>query len=222
MASPLDISVIASKDDAWRRNDASFYSDTADTLCLGCTSTGTHMHSGVRFQDVTIPNGATITTAHITFVAHDSDTGTVAEQIIAAEQTATAAAFSSAADFDTRMGNLTTATVSWTPSSWSAGTGYDTTDIKTIVQELVNDYNGLNLADIVFFIMDNGTTGSSNHRFPYAYDHAGGTPAALHIEYTEASGWANVTKIHGVASSSISKVNGVAVASISKVNGVAV
>lgn len=36
------------------------------------------------------------------------------------------------------------------------------------------------------------------------------------------SGWANIAKINGIASTSFSKVNGIAVASISKVNGVAV
>lgn len=37
-----------------------------------------------------------------------------------------------------------------------------------------------------------------------------------------ASGWSNIAKVNGVASSSLAKVNGVAVASISKINGVAV
>jgi len=36
------------------------------------------------------------------------------------------------------------------------------------------------------------------------------------------TGWANITKVNGVASASIAKVNSVAVASISKINGVSV
>lgn len=41
------------------------------------------------------------------------------------------------------------------------------------------------------------------------------------VDYT-VSGWANIAKINGVASSSIAKVDGVAVASIAKINGTAV
>jgi hypothetical protein len=37
-----------------------------------------------------------------------------------------------------------------------------------------------------------------------------------------AGGWANITKVNGIASASITKVNGIAVASITKVNGIAV
>ncbi len=45
-----------------------------------------------------------------------------------------------------------------------------------------------------------------------------------HSVYGEGTtpGWANITKVNGIASASISKVNGIAVASISKVNGIAV
>ena len=44
----------------------------------------------------------------------------------------------------------------------------------------------------------------------------------IKVYYTASGGWANISKINGVASSSVAKVNGVAVASISKINGVAV
>jgi hypothetical protein len=49
--------------------------------------------------------------------------------------------------------------------------------------------------------------------------------AALYdIGYAEPApvGWANISKVNGIASSSMAKTNGIAVASISKVNGVAV
>lgn len=39
---------------------------------------------------------------------------------------------------------------------------------------------------------------------------------------TGLTGWANITKINGIASTDISKVDGIAVADISKVNGIAV
>ena len=49
-------------------------------------------------------------------------------------------------------------------------------------------------------------------------------PSGAFVWYVTAgnTGWSNIAKINGVASSSISKVDGVAVASISKVNGIAV
>lgn len=42
------------------------------------------------------------------------------------------------------------------------------------------------------------------------------------LTVTYLAGWANITKVNGIASASISKVNGITVANIAKINGVAV
>jgi hypothetical protein len=70
----------------------------------------------------------------------------------------------------------------------------------------------------VYYILED-TFGQGTHTYALS-----GTSLAISLYGTgeTTSGWANIAKINGVASTSYSKVNAIAVASISKVNGIAV
>jgi len=93
---------------------------------------------GLRFRDVAIPQGATITSAVIEFVsAQSSSTPFVNGLTIQGFDTDDAPAFSaSAADITGRSG--TAASVNWMPDAWSDGQVVQTTDIKTLVQAIVD------------------------------------------------------------------------------------
>jgi hypothetical protein len=93
---------------------------------------------GVRFLNVTIPNGATINSASIQFTALGPSAGTSPTLDIYGDKSANAAAFTTTNyDLSDRAG--TTATVSWSSiPTWTGGVEYSTPGLKTIIQEIVN------------------------------------------------------------------------------------
>lgn len=89
------------------------------------------------FDNVTIPQGATIDDAKGTFEADATNSGTGASTVIAAEDVDDAVAPTTATEFCDLV--LTTATVAWTDiEDWTADSLFDTPEIKTIIQEIVN------------------------------------------------------------------------------------
>ncbi len=91
---------------------------------------------GLRFSDIAIPQGATITSATIEFTAAQSSSDAVNLAIKGVAQ-------DDAAPFGTTATSLsslskTTASVSWTPEAWVSDTVYQTADISSVVQEVVN------------------------------------------------------------------------------------
>lgn len=104
-------------------------------LSLG-TENGNEQLVGVRFQEVDIPAGATITSAHIEFTAERSDSEETNLTIVG-HDIADSPSISSEAYY-LRDVPKTTASVDWTPTSWSIGDEYETPDLKTIVQEITD------------------------------------------------------------------------------------
>ena len=92
---------------------------------------------GLRFNDVRIPQGATVTSAILEFTSHASNSS-------ATSATITGQDVDDAPTFTSSNGNITgrsktTASATWSPGNWnSAGTQYQSEDIKNIVQEIVD------------------------------------------------------------------------------------
>ncbi|MCB1755068.1 MAG: VWA domain-containing protein [Gammaproteobacteria bacterium] len=116
------------------------YGYTSDEPKLEITySTGTPQGQkiGLRFNDVRIPQGATITDASIEFTSAGSASVTT-------NATITAHDADNAPAFTTSNGNLTgrtktSANVTWSPGNWSgAGSTYQTPSLTSVVQEVVN------------------------------------------------------------------------------------
>jgi len=89
---------------------------------------------GFRFINVTVPAG-TITSAKITFRAGATNAA-VCNLRIKGHDVNNSATFSTWGDFVTRV--RTTEFVNWTPTAWVATSDYDTPDISTIIQEIVD------------------------------------------------------------------------------------
>jgi len=183
----LNLQVGASADDCRKKWDGSSWDFSTDTVGQNVgyySSTNPKNGGGMRFTGVTIPNGATIITAYLTMRARLSESGTVAKSRIQGEQNNAAAAFSDVADYDGRV--KTTASVDWDSiPAWTVSEDYDSPEIKTIIQELVDDYSGLSSADIVIFWEDHeGRSDASAYRTVYSYDGLAVRAPKLHIEYT--------------------------------------
>ena len=148
--------------------------DTAGTaLRFGFTNVlpQTAYTTGVRFRNVTVPNGATIARAYIRFMSTNAQGG-YTKAFVYGERNAAPAAFSTWANFTARI--HTSAMVEWfelsSIPSWTGAEIYDTPDITSVVQEIV-DLGGWAFGnDMVLFV--EGDDIWHGIREPASFDHA--------------------------------------------------
>lgn len=166
--------ITASSDDARE--------DSGSMVLTGANFTiqATYHYAGLRFLNVTIPQGDTINSAtvtvEITSAAYDDP-----DVDIYAEDTDDAATFTtSASDISGRT--PTTAVVQWTAGSIGGGVQVSP-DIAAVIQEIVSRPGWASGNDIVIIFKGRST---NPFRF-YAYDNGAGTYATLDVTYTAGS-----------------------------------
>ena len=170
-------SIIAGSDDAEERLDTNAVNIGSTDLEI--TYDTANQHVGMRFQFVNIPRGATIQSAVLEFTCDESSSG-------AGSVTIFGQAIDNAPTFSTSTGNissraLTSNSVSWTFSeAWVAGTKYNSSDLKNVIQEVVNR-GGWNANNNLVIIITSDLTAKSNSRTAEAYE--GTDVARLYIEY---------------------------------------
>ena len=143
----------------------------------------------LRFQTIDIPQGATITEAKIQLAYH-SDNGNAVGNTVTIRGEATDDA-SSPASSCSAFGNATrtTASVDWAFSSgMSAGTFYDTPDIKTIVQEIVSRAGWSADNDMQFFFEDFTYNNSNNWLLQFRSKNYSGTTYTPKLSITYSLG----------------------------------
>ena len=229
--STLNLQVGASTDDTdvyW--NGSAWSMSNTDDLYVGyLVSAEYKAGNGMRFVNVTIPQATTINTAYLTFKASSSQSGVTVKSYITG-QLGNSATFSTFADFQARRGtvvggannnNRTTTQVAFDSiASWTSGTSYNSPEIKTVIQEIVNGAwaSGYNMT-LFWDDFDNRTTNSNTiYRRAYSYDSSASGACLLHIEYTSgpavttqagssveattATGNGNITNLNGGANCS--------------------
>jgi len=139
---------------------------------------GEEQKVGVRFQDIQVPQGATITSAYLVFTSNETDSQTTTVTIYG-EASDNAAPFDDWTPYDLSNRTMTNASVDWNIPAWDQmGAQHQSPDIKAIVQEIVNRPGWSAGSSMVFSL------GGSGRRVATSYD---GDPAAapvLHITYT--------------------------------------
>jgi hypothetical protein len=164
----------ASSDDC-DRDDVN-WTTTTQTFYLDWDSVG--QADGVRFTNVGVPRGATIVSANLRVRAWDTASPITGGTTIYGQAADNPSTFSTAADWNGRT--WTTANVYWQPSSWSAGTYYDSPDISAVLQEII-DRSGWSAGQAMAFKLDGDEV---QHIYGYSYDFNSGQYAPeLHIEY---------------------------------------
>lgn len=171
-----EVRVAAGADDGYVNQGASTFNDSLVNFSFGQIS-GNDVDAWVRFDGVTVPQGATITAAYIEFVADSTRAGSMTADIYG-EDADDPAAPSSVADFNGRT--RTTATVNWNPGDWTDGETYQTDDIKTIIQEIVDRGSWASGNAMQLFV--ERSTGTVR-RVAKAYEGSTTQAALLHIEY---------------------------------------
>ena len=187
---PVDIRVVTDNDDVEERaSNGHMYLDSSDLEMVYGKGGSYDQHNGleqvigIRFQNVTIAPGASISNAYIQFATKDTSSATCSLTI-------TGAAIDNAPGFTGSAGNVsgratTTASVNWYPPAWNSagasGPDQRTIDISTIVAEIINRPGWSSGYSMVFIITSNST--ESGTRSAVSYD---GNPTAaplLHVEF---------------------------------------
>jgi len=183
LSGSVDVRVSASSDDAEERLGSGKVYLTSSDLDM-VLDKDLDVIIGLRFNGLAIPPGATIHNAYLQFQADEVNSESTS-LTIQAEATDHAATFSAIA------GNIssrprTTASVGWSPASWTtrgaAGLAEQTPNIAAVIQEIVSRPGWTGGNSLAVFITGSGV------RTAEAYD---GVPAAaplLHVEFTAAGG----------------------------------
>lgn len=138
-------------------------------------------YAGLRFTNVTIPAGATVTNAYITLNVNNSSVDSPEGLTITANDVDDAATFTTASN-NISSRAMTTASVSWPGADIGTG-AKDSPDIKTVIQEIIDRAGWSSGNDIVILLQ-----GSSSSSFTFvAYDNGSNIPS-ITIEYTTGGG----------------------------------
>ena len=172
----LDVRVTAGTDDAEERGSGSMRLTSSD---LEMVFDGDDQAVGLRFTNVTIPQGATINNAYVQFTVDEENSD-------ATSLTVSGHAADNAPTFSSVGGNIrtrpaTTSSVPWSPVPWTvrgrAGPDERTPDISNVIQEIVNR-PGWSLGNSIAIVV----TGSGE-RTAEAYEGSAASAPLLHVDY---------------------------------------
>ncbi|MCP4633925.1 MAG: hypothetical protein GY855_13455, partial [candidate division Zixibacteria bacterium] len=140
---------------------------------------GQMKYVGLRFLNVTIPPGATITAAYIEFKAADGNTEDTDIRIWG-EDVNDASRFDDGDD-DISDRQKTSSSVTWNNvENWSSGQTYQTPDISSVIQEIVDKGGWLSGYDMVIMLESTDLNGK---RYITAHDDSPSNASLLHVEY---------------------------------------
>ena len=185
MAVTVSVRVGASNDDAEERiSDGDMYRDSTDLETSYDDYHGGLQIVGMRFRNVAIPQGATISSAYIEFETDETDSGTTSLQIYGEDSDTTNEFASNGGDISSRTS--TSATVNWNPSAWnSVNQIHQTPDIGTIIKEIVDRpgwSSGNNL--IIMIGPGAGCTNSNCERTAESWDGDSSAAPLLVVDYS--------------------------------------
>lgn len=127
---------ISSSGDDLNQDSNNSYGPTSKTVWLGTGQSATNSWTGLRFTNVTIPKGVTITSAKL-HVYSPSDQWINMGMSLTADASGNSVPFGEGSSPSTR--SRTNASVNHSSNTkWAANTSYDLDEIKTVIQEVVN------------------------------------------------------------------------------------
>jgi hypothetical protein len=185
VGTPVDIWVTASDDDSEERKSTGFPDWGSSDLELPNEALTNAQWIGMRFQNITVPQGSSVENAYIQFTA-DNTNSEATNITIYGQDIGTAPAFQNA-QYDVSSRDRTSTTVNWTPNPWNTpgerGVDQRTSDISSIIEAIVGRGDWVSGNDLVI-IMD-GTTGEREaESYEGANGHSDLTLAPmLHLEY---------------------------------------
>ena len=154
------------------------------TTTMDCDGVGDIM--GFMFRAVTVPVGATVTTAYLKLYTNDS--GRDSPNVTIKGQYAPAAFGTGSTNFSSRT--LTTANVSWVATDIGIGAYKNSPDIAAVLQEVVDNGGWTGSGDVAFFLIQNSSSGWLRVA---SFDHATDPAPQLYVEWSEGGSPQTVT-----------------------------
>ncbi|MGE5317187.1 MAG: CehA/McbA family metallohydrolase [Chloroflexota bacterium] len=174
--------IITGNDDAEESKSGNVVLNSDDIELVYDTKTTGNQVVGLRFVNLGVPQGVTITKAYIQFTVDEKSTANCNLKI-EGEATGNSQPFLSIQN-NISQRIKTSSNVTWTPASWNSvgasSTAQQTPDIKNIIQEVVNRADYQTTGGISIFVTGTGK------RVARSYEGSTTTAALLHIEYTAA------------------------------------
>tara|TARA_R110002167_G_scaffold14825_1_gene59732 strand:+ start:166 stop:5358 length:5193 start_codon:yes stop_codon:yes gene_type:complete len=167
-----------------------------DPFTLGVSNT----RAGVRFQNVSIPHGATIIDASVKFIAASPNNKDVILNILG-ELSGNASSFSTSSNNLTSR-TPTTSSISWALAGSTKNNSAITPNIKDLIQEIVNlgSWSANNALTLLF----DRVSGNANGKLTaYAFEESNTLAAELTVNYLIGSG-ATTSQILGLRFNDIS------------------
>jgi len=181
----------ADVDDALTRYQAArWYGYTANYVGAGYQSSSFHAKCcGMRFLTIPIPQAATINSAALSFHAYSTiGTSTANTEIQAYDADNATSNLSLQATWDSYFpSNLTTASVDWNiTSTWTDGNWYDSPDISSVIQEIIDRPGWVSNNNMIIFWHDYDDDSTVERQGDdYHWDATGA--AKFNASYNEAS-----------------------------------
>jgi hypothetical protein len=139
--------------------------------------------SFIRFTNVTIPQGATITNAYVRFTAVNSLSGAPCTLQLAFEDSANAIAPINISQLSNIINwYLTPSKPLWTVGTTTAGSTFDTPDIKSSLQTVIDRALWASGNALNFTLKNTNSGGDSTYRNAKTYESGSGY-AQLHVEW---------------------------------------
>ena len=184
----LNVRVSSGADDAEEGPGTNgYYNDSSDLELLDDPdyNAGGKQTVGVHFRNINIPAGATITKAYVEFTCDETVGGTEPAYLLLSGNLSLAPeSFGSGTSLISERPK-TNAKISWQPEAWtSVGQTSQTTDISSIIQELINQEGWTSGNSIEIIISENTNSPQfSGVRIAESYDGSSSQAPLLHIEY---------------------------------------
>lgn len=186
MTSLVDMEPAASADDAFNSPSWPNNSTSGSTHYTPSGGASNNIDTGYRYElDTDIPDGATFEDGCFMELYYGDWTSTPAADIYG-EEASTPAIFSGSR-YPEDVGNLTTATVQWDITSHTGTGSYEVLpEIKTILQEIMDDKSGSSDLTHIMLVLFEADTANTDYASVSSQD-AGSNPPLLTIEYTAGS-----------------------------------
>jgi type IV pilus assembly protein PilY1 len=160
-------------------------SNTKLIITYTLTTPGVENTVGLRFEEVSIPQGATITSAYLRFhaaQAHSADDDL--ELKVRAESSDNAAPFTNSSFGLSARSKLATEVI-WSPeASWPLDTLVTGADITPLVQQVVDRSGWCGNNAMAFYLQPRDTSAAGGSRLAYSYDEVSHRHPELVINYT--------------------------------------
>ncbi|MFW5444597.1 MAG: PKD domain-containing protein [Methylococcaceae bacterium] len=180
----LDIRISSKTDDAEQFSSSGFVKiNSSDLELVDEGGPSKNQQVGLRFNNLSIPLGSTITKAYIQFQTDEIDS-VATSLIIEGEKSDNAETFK---NITNNISNRprTASSITWNPAPWTIigeqGPNQKTPDITTIIQEIVNQSDWLSANSLAIIITGNG------ERTAVSFNQNALSAPLLHIEYSDGS-----------------------------------